>query len=125
MIDEPQQHQQQQQSQQQQYQYQQQQQQQQHFCAMCNKKFVRADLLRKHQKSHASSVCNVCGQVLSDKFALTKHQIEVSLFFIQFSKVIQMYTIAVKRLKVPRHFVIFTQVQKGQYQFLCLQKKIE
>jgi hypothetical protein len=39
-------------------------------------------LLRKHQKSHASSVCNVCGQVLSDKFALTKHQIEVSLFFI-------------------------------------------
>ena len=57
---------------------QQQQQQQHHFCAMCNKKFSRSDLLRKHQQTHVATTCNVCGQILTDKFALTKHQIEVS-----------------------------------------------
>ena len=88
-----------QQQHQQHYQHHNQHQQQQHMCVICNKKFDRGEQLRKHLKVHpiqnatsifASSVvanvvtssvgCNVCGLNLSDKVALAKHQIEVSLF---------------------------------------------
>jgi uncharacterized Zn-finger protein len=48
-----------------------------HNCNMCNKKFSRADILRKHVKTHASTSCTVCGQIFNDKVGLAKHQVEV------------------------------------------------
>lgn len=48
-----------------------------HSCHMCNKKFSRADILRKHVKTHVNSSCTVCGQICNDKVALAKHQVEV------------------------------------------------
>ena len=46
-------------------------------CHLCNKKFSRADILRKHVKTHATSSCATCGQIFGDKVALAKHQAEV------------------------------------------------
>ena len=48
-----------------------------HNCTMCSKKFSRADILRKHMKTHVNSSCTVCGQIFNDKAALAKHQVEV------------------------------------------------
>jgi len=48
-----------------------------HNCSMCSKKFSRADILRKHLKTHVNSSCTVCGQIFNDKVALAKHQVEV------------------------------------------------
>jgi hypothetical protein len=48
-----------------------------HGCSMCNKKFSRADILRKHVKTHVNSACTVCGKMFTDKVALAKHQVEV------------------------------------------------
>ena len=48
-----------------------------HSCNVCHKKFSRADILRKHVKTHVSSSCSVCGQIFNDKVALAKHQSEV------------------------------------------------
>ena len=51
-----------------------------HACTVCNKKFSRADILRKHVKTHVTSSCTVCGQIFNDKVALAKHQSEVGNF---------------------------------------------
>lgn len=48
-----------------------------HNCNLCSKKFSRADILKKHVKTHVSSSCTVCGQIFNDKVALAKHQVEV------------------------------------------------
>merc|ERR1711899_82047 len=48
-----------------------------HNCNMCSKKFSRADILRKHMKTHVNTSCTVCGQIFNDKVALAKHQVEV------------------------------------------------
>ena len=48
-----------------------------HNCTMCSKKFSRADILRKHMKTHVNTSCTVCGQIFNDKVALGKHQVEV------------------------------------------------
>ena len=49
-----------------------------HSCHMCNKKFSRADILKKHIKTtHTNTSCTVCGQLFNDKAALAKHQVEV------------------------------------------------
>ena len=52
-----------------------------HSCNVCNKKFSRADILRKHVKTHVNSSCSVCGQIFNDKVALAKHQSEVGPSF--------------------------------------------
>ena len=60
-----------------------------HNCTMCNKKFSRADILRKHMKTHTSSSCTVCGQIFNDKVALAKHQVEVGHSIIPGSRLIK------------------------------------
>ena len=56
-----------------------------HSCNVCHKKFSRADILRKHVKTHVNSSCSVCGQIFNDKVALAKHQSEVSLEHLKLS----------------------------------------
>jgi len=46
-------------------------------CEVCDKKFSKLDVLKKHAKSHITCPCTVCNQVFRDKLTLTKHQIEV------------------------------------------------
>ena len=55
-------------------------------CHMCSKKFSRADILRKHIKTHVTSTCTTCGEIFGDKVTLSKHQMEVREFIL-FKKV--------------------------------------
>ena len=50
------------------------------FCNICQKRFVNAEDLKKHNKNHLFS-CSECNQAFNDQITLTKHTEEVCLYF--------------------------------------------